>query len=57
MLIEIIRKFELSLKYEHLLLKLLIIKDIRISRKAMDGADGKKNKPVLKIFTSLLNID
>jgi len=52
--IKIIRKFELSLKNEAFLLKLFIKSEIIISREAIDGAEGKKNKPVLNILISLV---
>ena len=54
--IKIIRKFELSLKHEAFLLKLFIKSEIIINREAIDGAEGKKNKPVLNILISLVNM-
>ena len=51
-----IRKFDLFLKNEALFLKLFIKQEIIISRKAITGAEGKINKPVLKIFISLIKL-
>ena len=49
-----IGKFDLSLKILSFFLKLFIESEIIISRNAITGADGRKNKPVLKIFISLI---
>ena len=54
--IKIIIKFELSLNHEALLLKLLIKSEIIISREAIDGAEGKINKPVLNILISFVRM-
>ena len=54
--IKIIRKFELSLKNEAFLLKLFIKSEIIINREAIDGAEGKKNKPVLNRLISLVKM-
>ena len=48
------RKFDLSLKYESFFLKLFIEREITISKKAITGAEGKINNPVLNILISLI---
>ncbi len=50
------RRFDLSLKYEPFFLKLFIEREIIISRKAITGAEGKKNNPVLNILISLIKM-
>ena len=47
------RKLDLSLKYEPLILKLFIKREININRNDIAGAEGKKNKPTLNKLTSL----
>ena len=51
------RKFDLFLKNEVLFLKLFIKREINISRKAIAGAEGKINKPVLNILISLIKLN
>ena len=56
MVIKITRKLELYLNHEAFLLKLFIKSEIIISREAKDGAEGKKNKPILNILISLVRM-
>ena len=52
MIVMVMRLFDLFLKYENSILKLFFKSENIIRRKAIAGADGKTNKPILNILIS-----